>query len=274
MILSLKNISKKYETKEKTTIALDNVNLTINEGEFVCFVGPSGCGKSTLLNIISGHDHATGGEITLKGKPITHPSPDRMVVFQEAGLFPWLNVWDNVAFGLQFQNLSKDEINSRVEKYLKMVHLLSFAKNQPHQLSGGMKQRVSIARALATEPDILLMDEPFSALDAQTRDMLQEELQNIWLQTKKTVIFVTHNLREAVILGDRVVLFATQPGRIIKEYHINIEHPRAEADVRLANIRQNIMMELKAEILKVAALEKDREEAEVSMEERISGDNI
>lgn len=274
MFLTLENISKTYHTKEKSTTALDNVNLNVNEGEFVCFVGPSGCGKSTLLNIIAGHEQASGGTIKLKGKEISQPSPDKMVVFQEAGLFPWLNVWDNVAFGLRLQKLSNDEINHRVEKYLKMVHLYSFAKHQPHQLSGGMRQRVSIARALATEPDILLMDEPFSALDAQTRDMLQDELQKIWLQTKKTVIFVTHNLREAVILGDRVVLFATQPGRIIQEYKINIEHPRVESDVRLANIRQNIMQELKTEIEKVAEREKDREETSITNEELLGGDNI
>ncbi len=274
MFLTLENISKTYHTKGKSTTALDNINLNVNEGEFVCFVGPSGCGKSTLLNIIAGHEQASGGTIKLKGKEISQPSPDKMVVFQEAGLFPWLNVWDNVAFGLKLQKLSNDEINHRVEKYLKMVHLYSFAKHQPHQLSGGMRQRVSIARALATEPDILLMDEPFSALDAQTRDMLQEELQKIWLKTKKTIIFVTHNLREAVLLGDRIALFTTQPGRIIQEYKINIEHPREDNDLRLVHIRQNIMGELKAEILKVAEREKDREEITTSKEEQISGDNI
>jgi NitT/TauT family transport system ATP-binding protein len=193
------------------TLALDRVSLSIREGEFVCIVGPSGCGKSTLLNIAAGLDHPDEGEARFDGRPIRKPGRERMVVFQEPALYPWLNVRANVDLGLKIAGRKRAERIRLVDRYLALVNLRKFERAYIHELSGGMKQRAQLARALAVEPRMLLMDEPFAALDAQTRDTLQQELQEICARTNATVFFVTHNVREAVILGDRVIVMTPAP---------------------------------------------------------------
>jgi len=225
--LRVLNVSKVFKTNHGKVNALDNVNLTIQEGEFVCIVGPSGCGKSTLLNLIAGLDKPTQGEIWSNGNLVTGPGSDRVVVFQEGALFPWLTVMQNVEFGLRLRNVAHNIRRTLALDYLKLVGLdEKFHNSFIHQLSGGMKQRVAIARALVMEPAILLMDEPFAALDVYTRETLQEELQNIWTESHKTIVFVTHNVQEAVLLGDRVIVFARNPGRVKAEYEIDIARPR------------------------------------------------
>lgn len=225
--LQVLNVSKVFKTNHGKVIALDNVNLTIQEGEFVCIVGPSGCGKSTLLNLIAGLDKPTQGEIWSNGNRVTGPGSDRVVVFQEGALFPWLTVMQNVEFGLKLRKVTPEIRRTLVLDYLKLVGLdEKFHDSFIHQLSGGMKQRVALARALVMEPAILLMDEPFAALDVYTRETLQEELQNIWTESHKTIVFVTHNVQEAVLLGDRVLVFARNPGTIKAEYEIDIARPR------------------------------------------------
>jgi NitT/TauT family transport system ATP-binding protein len=207
-------------------VALADINLSVHRGEFVCIVGPSGCGKSTLLNLIAGFDRPSRGELILSGKPIAKPGADRGVVFQEHALFPWLNVRQNVAFGPSVRHVPRAEADPRVERLLAMVGLSSFAAMYPDQLSGGMRQRAAIARALVNDPEILLMDEPFGALDLLTRESLQKELARIWMDTGKTVVFVTHSIDEAVLLGDRVVVFSAHPGRIKQEIEIGVPRPR------------------------------------------------
>ncbi len=207
--------------------ALSDINLTIRDGEFVSIVGSSGCGKSTLLNLIAGLDKPTSGRILADGKRVEGPGADRVVVFQEGALFPWLTVVENVEFGLKLRRVAQKIRRELAYDYLKLVGLDDkFHNSYIHQLSGGMKQRVALARALVMEPSILLMDEPFAALDIQTRESLQEELQRIWVESHKTIIFVTHNVEEAVILGDRVLVFTKNPGRIKSEHDIEIERPR------------------------------------------------
>lgn len=225
--LQVVNVSKLFKTNYGKVTALDNISLTIQEGEFVCIVGPSGCGKSTLLNLIAGLDKPTQGEIWSNGNRVTGPGSDRVVVFQEGALFPWLTVMHNVEFGLRLRNVAPNIRRTLALDYLKLVGLdEKFHNSFIHQLSGGMKQRVAIARALVMEPAILLMDEPFAALDVYTRETLQEELQNIWTESHKTIVFVTHNVQEAVLLGDRVIVFASNPGQVKAEYEIDIARPR------------------------------------------------
>lgn len=225
--LRVENVSKVFSTKEGKVSALSDINLTIRDGEFVSIVGSSGCGKSTLLNMIAGLDKPTGGRILADGKRVEGPGADRVVVFQEGALFPWLTVTENVEFGLKLRRVAQKIRRELAYDYLKLVGLdEKFHKSYMHQLSGGMKQRVALARALVMEPSILLMDEPFAALDIQTRESLQEELQRIWVESHKTIIFVTHNVEEAVILGDRVLVFTKNPGRIKSEHDIEIERPR------------------------------------------------
>lgn len=243
MKLQIKNISKKFKAQSGYVGALEKINLEVKSGEFVCLVGPSGCGKSTLLNLIAGLEKPDEGEIKIEGKI--------GLMFQEPALFPWLKVKDNVGFGLKIKKTKKEEKEKLVDKYLEMVHLSSFAEAYPHELSGGMKQRTALARTLILEPDILLMDEPFASLDAQTREMLYKELQEIWHLTKKTIVFVTHNVREAVCLGDRTEVFTAQPGRIKKEFKVNLERPRNLGDLKVISISNEIMKELKEEIEKV-----------------------
>jgi sulfonate transport system ATP-binding protein len=225
-LLTASNVSKRFVTSRHDTTALEDISLEMKSGEFVCVVGPSGCGKSTLLNLIAGLDFPTSGQLVFDGKPIKGSGADRVVVFQEAALYPWLNVRANVEFGLKIKGTPKNERRDIVDRYLELVNLTRFEKAFVHELSGGMKQRVQLARALAVEPRMLLMDEPFAALDAQTRDLLQLELQDIWARTGATVLFITHNVREAALLGDRVFVMTPHPGRMKAEIPVALQRPR------------------------------------------------
>ena len=245
--LDISGVTKWFRDGVVQTHALDNVSLQVDEGQFVCLVGASGCGKSTLLNMIAGLEQADSGTIVADGKVVTEPGRDRMVMFQESALFPWLNVLGNVMFGLRLKpNLREHERLEVAQFYLKLVGLERYAKSNIHELSGGMKQRVALARSLAPNPRVLLMDEPFAALDAMTREQLYGDLQEIWQKRQKTIVFVTHNVREAVCLGDRVVLFSPHPGRIREEFAIDLPRPRDINSPGLANFAQQITRALKA----------------------------
>jgi NitT/TauT family transport system ATP-binding protein len=248
----MKEVTKSFQTKKGETFALVDVDMTIREGEFLCIVGPSGCGKSTLLTLISGLERPTMGTIDLRGKPIEGPGPDRVVIFQDAALFPWLTVLGNVEFGLRLHKMSRKERRAYALEVIEMVGLTKFKDAYTHELSGGMKQRVAIARGLVINPEILLMDEPFAALDAQTRDLLHDELQEIWARTKKTILFVTHNVREAACLGDRILLLSPHPGRIKKEYVIDLPRPRQIEDPGVMEIVRTVQADLKAMHLRLA----------------------
>jgi len=247
--LQARNVVKRFDHNGNSVLALDGINFNVEEGDLVCIVGPSGCGKSTFLNIVSGLERPDSGEILLNGKPISNPGPDRTMVFQEGALFPWLKVIDNVEFGLKMAGIPKDERREISQRYLDMMQLTKFADSYTYQLSTGMKQRVAIARALAMDPEILLMDEPFAALDSQTRDLLLVELQLIWERTKKTIIFVTHNISESVILGNRVVIFKNRPSKIKKEIVIDYRRPRLMEDENLQKYYHQILNELKSEVI-------------------------
>lgn len=257
MSVVVENVSKSFITKTDKINTLNNINVTFHKGEFVCILGPSGCGKSTLLNIIAGLEQATTGRVVCNGKEVKGAGPDRVVMFQEAALFPWLRVIDNVEFGMKLAGIPQAERREKAAKYLKMVHLTRFQNCFIHELSGGMRQRVALARALTLDSEILLMDEPFAALDSQTKSILQVELQQIWLETKKNIIFVTHNVEEAVLLADRVIVMAANPGVIKKEFHIQLARPRQPENVDLAYLAADIMKELKEEVEKVAKAEFD-----------------
>ena len=245
----LKDISVTYRGNNGSRLlALDSINLQVRAGEFLCIVGPSGCGKSTLLHLIAGLHQPSQGHVLVDDKLVDAPGTDRILIFQELGLFPWLTVGQNVEFGMKMTHVPKSEREEKIRYYLRLVHLSQFRNSYIHQLSGGMRQRVALARALATEPDVLLMDEPFAALDAQTRDLLHDELERIWAETGRTIIFVTHNVREAVRLGDRVALFTFRPGRIKREYDINLPRPRHLEDVTVAKSAREILDDLREEI--------------------------
>lgn len=246
--LEARNIVKRFDHNGNSVVALDGINLKVDEGDFVCIVGPSGCGKSTFLNIIAGLEKPDSGEILLNGKTIDTPGPDRTMVFQEGALFPWLKVVDNVEFGLKVAGIPKDERAQISQRYLDMMQLTKFANSYTYQLSTGMKQRVAIARALVMDPEILLMDEPFAALDAQTRDLLLVELQLIWERTKKTILFVTHSIAESVILGNRVIVLKNRPSKIKKEFVIDYRRPRLAEDQNLVKYQQDILAELRTEV--------------------------
>lgn len=249
--VALENLSLHYKINDGSQlVALDNIQLNVSKGEFLCIVGPSGCGKSTLLHLIAGLQKATSGRVRMDGKLVDSPGTDRILIFQELGLFPWLTVGQNVEFGMKMKGIPKSERREKIQFYLRLVHLSQFKDSYTHQLSGGMRQRVALARALATEPDVLLMDEPFAALDAQTRDLLHDELERIWAETGKTIIFVTHNVREAVRLGDRVALFTFRPGRIKREFPINLPRPRHLEDAMVARSAREILDDLREEINK------------------------
>jgi NitT/TauT family transport system ATP-binding protein len=252
-MIELKGISKRFKQRDGILYtAVEDISFVIQKGEFVSIVGPSGCGKSTLLNLLAGLEHTDEGSIEVLGKTIISPGPDRIVVFQEHALFPWLTVLENVAFGLKQRGVPKKERHELAMDQMKMVHLGKFADRYPHELSGGMKQRVAIARALVMDPDILLMDEPFAALDEQTRMLLHKELEAIWMKTKKTVLFITHNIREAVTLSDRILVMSTRPGKIKKEYTIHAARPRQTGDSVLHHVEGLIMDTLADELEKVA----------------------
>jgi NitT/TauT family transport system ATP-binding protein len=233
--VGVEGVSKAYATARGPVQALDDVSLQIGEGEFVCLVGPSGCGKSTLLALIAGLERPDRGRITADGKPVEGPGRERMVMFQEHALFPWLDVLGNVLFGLRLKpDLDRAARREVALYYLELVGLADFARANVHELSGGMKQRVALARALAPNPRVLLMDEPFASLDALTREQLYGDLQRIWQERRKTIAFVTHNVREAVCLGDRVLLFSPSPGRVRAEFRVDLPRPRDFNSVELA----------------------------------------
>jgi NitT/TauT family transport system ATP-binding protein len=259
--LSLKDVSLSYATNSgNRLIALQDINLQVRLGEFLCIVGPSGCGKSTLLHLIAGLHQQTSGEVLVDNAPVRGPGTDRILIFQELGLFPWLTVGQNVEFGMRMKALAKVEREAKARDYLRLVHLQQFKESYIHQLSGGMRQRVALARALATEPDVLLMDEPFAALDAQTRDLLHDELERIWAETRCTIVFVTHNVREAVRLGDRVALMTFRPGQVKREYAIDLPRPRHLEDVHVAGRAREVLDDLREEINRSLLAEYGKEE--------------
>jgi len=250
LMLRLRNIHKEYNSQDNgnqlllNNVILNNLNLHIKEGEFVTIVGPSGCGKSTLLNILAGMDTSYNGEIYIDSKPIKEsPYSDRIVVFQEGALFPWLTVYQNIEFGLKIAKIPKDERRKTILHFIDLVQLSKFSNAFIHQLSGGMKQRVAIARALALNPKILLMDEPFAALDVQTRRMLYNEVLRIHQETNKTILFVTHNINEAVALGDRVIVMSPKLKNIKKEFIVDIPRPRKIDHPLIESITKEIVAE-------------------------------
>ncbi len=244
--LEIEGVSKVYATRSGLVEALQPVDIDVAAGEFVCLLGPSGCGKSTLLSIIAGLETASSGAVWADGREVHGPGTDRVLLFQEAALFPWLDVQHNVEFGLRQAAIPARERAAIARHFIEVVHLNGFEKSYVHQLSGGMRQRVAIARALAIDPEVLLMDEPFGALDALTRDRLHAELESIWASTSKTILFVTHNVREAVALGDRVLVFSPRPGRIVREFRINLPRPRS--------LENHMLVDQAAEILSVLKL--------------------
>jgi NitT/TauT family transport system ATP-binding protein len=251
--IRIEGVEKEFGMRDGKLSALGPIDLEVREGEFVCIVGPSGCGKSTLLNIIAGLVAPDRGKVIVDGKAVEGPGPERVMMFQESALFPWLSVRQNVEFGLRMSGVPEGQRAEVVEKYLKMVRLSHFEDSFVHELSGGMKQRVALARALAMGSSILLMDEPFAALDAQTRDRLHKELQELWAKTGKTIIFVTHNVSEAACLGDRVVVLTYRPGRIKKEFKVSLARPRkSRGSAELAKITSRALVELDEEVDKAA----------------------
>jgi NitT/TauT family transport system ATP-binding protein len=255
--VTLKNVSKCFED----LVAVKDLSLVVGDDEFVCLLGPSGCGKTTVLRLIAGLEKSTSGELYENGRLVTGPGPDRGMVFQEFALFPWRTVIKNVEFGLELKDLSKKERRKKALEYIDLVNLEGFEDSYPHELSGGMKQRVGIARALANEPDVLLMDEPFGSLDAQTRNIMQRELLRIWEKTSKTVIFVTHSVDEALFLSDRVIVLTARPGSVKKEFKIDMSRPRDRAGEEFAKIRHEILAEVEEEVTKAMASERKKEES-------------
>ncbi|MGL5361874.1 MAG: ABC transporter ATP-binding protein [Bosea sp. (in: a-proteobacteria)] len=252
-IIEIRNVSKTFQLQGQSIDALKDANLSIKQGEFVTLIGASGCGKSTLLRIIAGFERPTSGEALMWGKPITEPEPQRGMVFQDYALFPWLSVRDNIAFGPTSRGVPKARARQTVEHFVDMVGLGRFADAYPHQLSGGMRQRVAIARVLANEAEIVLMDEPFGALDAMTRERLQEELLEIWARTKLTVVFVTHAIEEAIFLADRVVVMTPGPGRIESDNPMLLSRPRDIASPEFNDIRRAMSARLHSHHAKKAA---------------------
>jgi NitT/TauT family transport system ATP-binding protein len=234
------NVSKRFITPGGDIVALKDINLTINQGEFVCLLGPSGCGKSTLLNAVAGFQPPTHGVMTVDGKAINGPGPDRGMVFQEYALFPWMTVAQNVAFGLEIKGMKRADIKLRVAELLALLKLNDFADRFPKDLSGGMRQRVAIARVLALDPPVLLMDEPFGALDSLTRRSLQDELLRIWAEMKKTIIFVTHSIEESIYLADRIVVMTYRPGTIKSDIRVNIARPRDSATLPFNELKRQL----------------------------------
>ena len=224
--IQLKNVSKVFRQQRRENIVLQDIQLSIQEGEFVCLLGPSGCGKSTILNLLAGFETASNGQVLLEGQTIQGPGIDRAVVFQHAQLFPWLTVRENILFPLKESGMEAGYIRQHTEHYLEKTGLKKFEHHRIWQISGGMKQRVALARAWITKPKILLMDEPFGALDAQTRILMQETLTQLWQDNKTTVLFVTHDIDEALLLADRIVLMAGHPGRIAEEIPVHLPRPR------------------------------------------------
>ncbi|MCC8138285.1 MAG: ABC transporter ATP-binding protein [Clostridiales bacterium] len=256
MSLELKNITRSFEGSVRET--LKDITLTVQDGEFVCLVGPSGCGKSTLLNIIAGLDRPTSGELLMNGAPVAGPGADRAMMFQEHALYPWLNVIDNVKFGMKLAKVPKEEQDRRAEHYLKMVRLWEFREYRIHEISGGMKQRTALARALCLNSPVLLMDEPFSALDKQTTNKLRADLEQIWEETKKTIVFVTHSVEEAVFLADRIVVLSDNPGCIKDIFTVDLPRPREIDSAEFLAVRHKILSCVEREVEKLAKEEYDQ----------------
>ena len=242
MSIIIDHVSKRYDTGP---IVLEDINLEIGAHEFICILGPSGCGKSTLLNIIAGLDNASKGKIFVDGKPISGPSSDRVMMFQNSSLFPWLTVIENIKFGLKLKKLSKSEQNDIANKYLRLVKLEYYKNYQVYQLSGGMQQRVTLARSLAIESPYLLMDEPFSSLDKQTINILREELKSIWIRLRNTIIYVTHSVEEAIFFADRIIMISANPGKIKRIFDVNLVRPRNPNDDEIVNLKRMILNELR-----------------------------
>ncbi len=251
MQVELRHVFKSFAQNGAAIEALHDINLTVGQGEFVCLLGPSGCGKSTIIHLLAGLEQATSGDVLVDGRPVTGPDASRTVVFQEPALFPWLSVLGNVEFGLRMTGVAPPKRRARAKEYLRLVHLSKFIHAYPHQLSGGMKQRVAIARALALQPEILLLDEPFAALDAQTRAVLQNELLEIWELARPTILFVTHNVREATGLADRVYVISSRPGHIRSVQPIASPRPRHAEDPVLLAHQHKILGLLGEEVEKV-----------------------
>ena len=245
--LEAKGITKYFSHGTHKLKALGGIDLKVTAGDFVCLVGPSGCGKSTFLRIVAGLERPDEGEILFDGHQVTEPGPERIMVFQEGALFPWLKVQDNVEFGLRMANIPKQERAKISRRYLDMMQLTKFADSDTYQLSTGMKQRVAIARALAMDPDVLLMDEPFAALDDQTRELLLMEMQLIWTKTKKTILFVTHNVAEAATLATKIAVFTNRPSHIKVEMNNPLPWPRTIGDESIDSLKQQIREELRPE---------------------------
>jgi NitT/TauT family transport system ATP-binding protein len=243
-ILDIRGVSKQFEMQGQRIDALRDANLRVSKGEFVCLIGASGCGKSTLLRIVAGFEAPTQGEALMWDMPIEGPGPQRGIVFQDYGLFPWLTVRGNIGFGPKSRGRPSEEVRDTVERFISLVGLQRFADAYPHQLSGGMKQRVAIARVLANDAEMVLMDEPFGALDAMTRDRLQDELLEIWQRTGLTVLFVTHSIEEAIFLADRIVIMSPGPGRIDSEMKISLPRPRDVVASEFNDIRRELSLRL------------------------------
>jgi sulfonate transport system ATP-binding protein len=248
-------VKTRRSTSGEPVIAVDDVTFEVRQGEFVCLLGPSGCGKTTILNILAGLDEPTSGRALLDGEPIPGPGPDRAVLFQEPALFPWLSVVANVEFALKHVGVSEDQRSARALSWLDNVHLTGFANAQPHELSAGMRQRAALARALACDPDVLLGDEPFGSLDAQARELLQNEVQRVWVESegRKTFVFVTHNVREAALLADRVLVMTAAPGRLLEEVRIHAPRPRNLDDALVSRVVSEIHEVLMSEVGKAAS---------------------
>lgn len=246
-LLEIKDVDLVYTSEKEDLKALENINITINKNEFVCLLGPSGCGKSTLLNIIAGFVKPSEGTVRLSGEIIEGPDSNRGVVFQDSVLYPWLNIYDNVSFGIKMRNFPKEEIASLTKKYLELVGLEEFWSHKPYELSGGMRQRACLARILIGNPRIILMDEPFGALDSTTRDNMQELTREIWSKTKNTIFLITHDIDEALLLGTRVLVMSPRPGRIIEEFNLDFTSKilnRDNKDVRYSKEYEAIRKEV------------------------------
>jgi NitT/TauT family transport system ATP-binding protein len=262
-LIQLDGVGKAFASggggKAARTLALDNVSLSIAEGEFVCLLGPSGCGKSTILNLVAGFEAADSGKVSFDGAPVGAPGPERGVVFQQPLLFPWLDVIDNITFGPRMAGVSPEVYGPQAERYLRLVGLQGFGQHGPHQLSGGMRQRVALARAWLPQPRALLMDEPFGALDAQTRLVMQELLTSIWESSGTTLLFVTHDVDEAIALADRVLVMSARPGRIREEWKVPFERPRKleeiVADPRFGELKREVLKAVRQEARAAQALE-------------------
>ncbi|WP_284035890.1 ABC transporter ATP-binding protein [Neobacillus sp. 114] len=251
--LEIKEVGKVFKTKSGETTALEKTSFSVSDGEFVTILGPSGCGKSTVLRIVAGLEEATSGQVLIDGQEVNGPGPDRGMVFQSYTLYPWLTVKDNISFGLKLKGVSQKERDDVARHYLQLIGLEGFEKHYPIQLSGGMKQRVAIARALANDPKILLMDEPFGALDAQTRNIMQEVLLKAWEDSKKTILFITHDVEESIFLADSVYVMTARPGRLKKKVPIALERPRefsVKGSVEFAQYKEELLSLIREESLK------------------------